>query len=82
MKNGKGGPGIGSSALKTEFGGDLFNKVLGRKKIDSTTPKPSDKPNQSSPVTNRSSGDAVKKAEESFNEDDGNIPVKDDKIIK
>ena len=70
------------SALKTEFGGDLFNKVLGRKKIDSTTPKPSDKPNQSSPVTNRSSGDAVKKAEESFNEDDGNIPVKDEQVRK
>lgn len=61
---------------------DLFNKVLGRKKIDSTTPKPSDKPNQSSPVTNRSSGDAVKKAEESFNEDDGNIPVKDEQVRK
>lgn len=71
-----------TSALKTEFGGEIFNKALGRKEIKSDTPKPTNKPNQSPPSSGGKPSDAVKKAQEALNQDDDSVLVKDEQVRK
>jgi len=71
-----------TSALKTEFGGEIFNKALGRKEIKSDTPKPTNKPNQSPPSSGGKPSDFVRKAQEALNQDDDSVLVKDEQVRK